>query len=73
MFEICGDDKVFYPADAVIDGTDTVVISNNSAVPNPVAARLGWSYIKTSNLLNGANIPVSVFKTYNWADAQEEQ
>ena len=72
MFEIAGSDKVFYPATATISGTDKVVLSSSS-VANPVAARLGWSYIKTTNLVNSENLPVSVFKTYSWLDTTEEQ
>ncbi len=72
MFEIAGADKVFYPATATISGTDKVILSSSS-VANPVAARLGWSYTKTTNLVNSENLPVSVFKTYSWLDAVEEQ
>lgn len=72
MFEIAGSDKVFYPATATISGTDKVILSSSS-VANPVAARLGWSYIKTTNLVNSENLPVSVFKTYSWLDATDEQ
>jgi sialate O-acetylesterase len=71
MFEICGSDKVFYPADAVIEDNDKVILTNSS-VQHPVAARLGWSYVNTTNLTNSEGIPVSVFKTYDWADASEE-
>lgn len=71
MFEICGSDKVFYPANAVIEDNNSVVLTNSS-VQNPVAARLGWSYVNTTNLTNSEGIPVSVFKTYDWADVSEE-
>jgi len=72
MFEIAGSDKVFYPATATISGTDKVILSSSN-VTNPVAARLGWSYTKTTNLVNSENLPVSVFKTYSWLDVTEEQ
>ena len=72
MFEIAGVDKVFYPAVATISGTDKVILTSSS-VTSPVAARLGWSYIKTTNLVNSENLPVSVFKTYSWLDTKEEQ
>jgi len=71
MFEIAGSNKVFYSANATISGIDKVILSNPN-VPNPVAARLGWSYIKTANLVSMENLPVSVFKTYSWLDATEE-
>jgi len=71
MFEIAGSNKVFYPANATISGIDKVILSNPN-VTNPIAARLGWSYIKTTNLVSTENLPVSVFKTYNWLDTTEE-
>lgn len=71
MFEIAGSNKVFYPANSTISGTDKVVLSNPN-VTNPIAARLGWSYIKVTNLVSAENLPVSVFKTYSWLDATEE-
>jgi len=71
MFEIAGSDKVFYPANATISGIDKVILTNPN-VPNPIAARLGWSYIKITNLVSIENLPVSVFKTYSWLDTTEE-
>ncbi|MBD1432496.1 hypothetical protein H8B06_06660 [Sphingobacterium sp. DN00404] len=70
QFEIAGVDKVFYPADAVIAGNKVLLTS--SRVPHPIAARLGWSYTKISNLVGSSGLPVSVFKTYAWADPEEE-
>lgn len=71
MFEIAGVDKVFYPASATISGTDQVILTSAN-VPVPVAVRLGWSYTKITNLVNSEDLPVSVFKTYNWLDSSEE-
>lgn len=70
MFEICGSDRVFYKADAVIKG-NTVELTS-PLVQTPVAARMGWSYTKTTNLRSSNGLPVSVFKTYSWSDDQEE-
>jgi len=71
MFEICGSDKVFYPAVAKIVGSEIELTS--SSVPVPVAARMGWSYTKVTTLRTKDNLPVSVFKTYQWADETEEK
>lgn len=70
MFEICGADKIFYPASATIAGSTVELISTSVTVP--VAARLGWSYTKTTNLRSVNNLPVSVFRTYQWDDPTEE-
>lgn len=70
MFEICGADHLFYPATAVIAG-DKVELTAQQ-VPQPVAARLGWSYTKITNLCSNDGLPVSVFRTYDWTDETEE-
>lgn len=70
LFEICGDDHMFYPADAVLAGASVELTSPN--VPVPVAARLGWSYTKVTNLRAYNGLPVSVFRTYDWTDTTEE-
>jgi sialate O-acetylesterase len=60
-FEIAGDDKVFYPADAKIKGEQVLVSSKK--VKSPVAVRFAWSNTATPNLFNGANLPASCFIT----------
>ncbi len=60
-FEIAGADKVFYPAEAKIEGEKVVVQSKK--VKNPVAVRFAWRNTATPNLFNGANLPASCFTT----------
>ncbi len=60
-FEIAGDDKIFYPADAKIKDQKVVVQSKNVKVP--VAVRFAWSNTAVPNLFNGANLPASCFAT----------
>jgi len=64
-FAVAGEDKVFYWADAVIDG-DTVVVSADE-VKAPVAVRYGFRMnpIKI-NLYNKENLPASPFRTDAW-------
>lgn len=71
MFEIAGSDKIFHFANATILNDSTVEISNENVVV-PIAARLGWSYTNITNLVSSENLPVSVFKTYDWMDSTEE-
>lgn len=71
MFEVAGADKIFYPAEASIEGAKVTLSSPN--VNNPIDARLGWSYTKSTNLVSKFGLPVSVFKTYDWADEAEEK
>jgi sialate O-acetylesterase len=60
-FEIAGDNKIFYPADAKIKGGQVLVSSRNVKVP--AAVRFAWSNTATPNLFNGANLPASCFTT----------
>jgi sialate O-acetylesterase len=60
-FEIAGDDKVFYPAEAKIK--DGQVIVQSKKVKSPVAVRFAWRNTATPNLFNGANLPASCFTT----------
>jgi sialate O-acetylesterase len=60
-FEIAGDDKVFYPANAIIKGQEVVVQSEK--VKSPVVVRFAWRNTATPNLFNGAKLPASCFIT----------
>lgn len=60
-FTIVGKDGVFVPADAVIQGDSVLVRSER--VQHPVAVRLAWSDTATSNLINGNDQPVSLFRS----------
>jgi len=63
-FEIAGEDKIFYPADAKIDGKTIIVASEK--VKKPVAVRFAWKPIPEPNLFNAENLPASPFRTDNW-------
>lgn len=71
-FEIAGADKVFYWADAVIDGGDVLVSS--TSVANPVAVRYSWTARPVVNLYNSItvsgsqtpNLPAYPFRTDTW-------
>jgi sialate O-acetylesterase len=60
-FTICGEDKYFYPAKAIIKG-ETVVVTCEK-VDKPVAVRFGWNNFPVCNLFNRANLPASPFRT----------
>lgn len=63
-FEIAGEDRVYHPAEALIDG-NTVVVSA-AQVPSPVAVRYGWSNTAEPNLFNKEGLPASSFCTDSW-------
>jgi sialate O-acetylesterase len=67
-FEIAGEDKVFYPADAkIVNDTDVFVINDN--VPNPVAVRYAWRNWVVGTLYDVNLLPASSFRTDNWDEA----
>lgn len=70
-FELAGDDRVFYPAEAEIEGSSVVLHSPD--VPEPVFVRLGWSYTRTTNLRSASGLPVGVFRNYDWEEPEEER
>ncbi|MBS1575557.1 MAG: sialate O-acetylesterase, partial [Bacteroidetes bacterium] len=62
--QIAGDDKVFYPADAKIEG-DKLIVSNKK-VKQPVAVRFSYSNAAVGNLFSKEGLPVCPFRTDDW-------
>lgn len=60
-FEVCGEDKFFYPAKALV--TDNTVVVTCEKVSKPVAVRFGWKNYPVVNLYNKAGLPAVPFKT----------
>lgn len=70
-FEIAGDDRKWYWADARIEG-NTVVVSSPS-VPNPAQVRYAWQSNPAATLFNGAGLPAAPFRTDLWPGIAEGQ
>jgi len=60
-FSICGPDRKFVWADAVIEGNKIVVSS--PSVSKPMAVRYGWADFPVVNLWNKEGLPASPFRT----------
>lgn len=60
-FEIAGEDRRFYPATAVVEGNRVKVCSKE--VKNPTIVRYGWQPYTKANLVNGAGLPASTFRS----------
>jgi sialate O-acetylesterase len=60
-FEIAGEDRVFYKAEAEVTG-DTVVVWS-PRVEAPKAVRFGWHQLAEPNLANREGLPASPFRT----------
>jgi sialate O-acetylesterase len=63
-FSLAGDDQVFQPATARIDGA-TIVVSSE-AVSRPVAVRFGWRDDAQPNLINEEKLPAMPFRSDRW-------
>ena len=65
-FAIAGADQKFHWAKAELSGNQVIVSSPD--VPNPVAVRYAWANNPVCNLVNGAGLPASPFRTDSWKD-----
>jgi len=61
---IAGEDKLFQPAMAKIDGNTLIVW--NKMIKNPVAVRFGFTNTAIPNLFSKEGLPVNLFRTDNW-------
>lgn len=69
-FEIAGNDQVFYPAEAKIEGKTIIVTSPK--VKEPAAVRFAWKAVPEPNLFNNENLPASPFRTDDWVIAEKK-
>ena len=60
-FLICGPDKKFVPATAVISGNKVIV--SNPTISFPLAVRYGFVSVSKGNLFNQEGLPASPFRT----------
>jgi len=60
-FLLCGDDKKFVRAEAVIEGNTVIVTS--AKVPAPKAVRYAWERNPVCNLCNKEGLPASPFRS----------
>lgn len=65
-FYIAGQDRVFQPAEAKIEGNGVIVW--NKAIKNPVAVRFGFTNTAMPNLFSKEGLPVNLFRTDKWDD-----
>ena len=68
-FALAGNNRVFYPAEATINGPTVTVMSDS--VATPVAVRYGWAKNPVVNLYNRAGLPTVPFRTDDWPSAVE--
>jgi len=68
-FEIAGEDRKWYWAEAHLKG-NTVVVSSPS-VSNPKEVRYAWQSNPAATLFNGAGLPAAPFRTDAWTGMTE--
>jgi sialate O-acetylesterase len=61
LFEIAGENGIYYKAEAKIKNNQVVVKS--SVVKNPIKVQFAWKNDAQSDLFNGADLPASSFKS----------
>jgi sialate O-acetylesterase len=61
-FTVCGEDQYFYPAKAVIQDKDTIVVTCDK-VAKPVAVRFCWKNFPVANVYNKDGLPMVPFRT----------
>ena len=67
-FELAGEDKIFYPADAkIVNGKDVFVICSD--VSKPVAVRYAWRNWVVGTLYDTNLLPASSFRTDIWEES----
>lgn len=69
-FEIAGEDKVFYPAQALLRRNRRQVDVWVDEVPNPVAVRYAFKNFVIGSLFNWYGLPASSFRTDDWDDVK---
>jgi sialate O-acetylesterase len=63
-FTVAGEDKIFHPAQARIDGSTVLVWHDN--IKRPTAVRFGFDNAARPNLMTTDGLPVNLFRTDDW-------
>ena len=65
-FYVAGADKEFHHARVRVQGGDSSLVIWSDEVPEPVAARYGWSNLPAGGLMNSRELPAFPFRTDTW-------
>jgi len=65
-FEVAGEDKVFYPANAYFGKDMKLIVVSSKDVEHPVAVRYAFKDYVDASLFSIWGIPVSSFRTDDW-------
>ncbi|MCK5941810.1 MAG: exo-alpha-sialidase [Planctomycetes bacterium] len=67
-FEVAGEDRVFHPAQATLDGTSAFVSAR--AVRAPVAVRYAYEDDPDANVIGIGDLPLAPFRSDDWSNAR---
>jgi len=65
-FEVAGDNGIYFPANAIIDGNNVLVSSTN--VSSPTKVRFAYSNTPYPNFINKDSLTACPFSSENWND-----
>lgn len=65
-FEVASEDKVFYPAKAIVDIKTRKLSVWNDSIQQPVAVRYAFKNYAEASLFDYYGLPVAAFRTDNW-------
>lgn len=65
-FEISGEDRMFYPAEATIVKNKSIVSLYSEKVKNPIAVRYAFENCSKGTLFSTSGLPASSFRTDTW-------
>jgi sialate O-acetylesterase len=65
-FEIAGEDKIFYPANAEIETSTTRLAVSSEKVAKPVAVRYAFKNYAEASIFGITGIPAAPFRTDDW-------
>lgn len=65
-FEIAGQDRVFYPAEAHIDTDKKTILVSSPEVQNPAAVRYCFHDFMVGNVIGMRSLPLVPFRTDSW-------
>ncbi len=71
-FEIADSDRVFHPAEALLNQKEHTVVVRSAAVSHPVAVRYCFRNFQKGNLISARNLPVRSFRTDKWEEKSKE-
>ena len=64
-FQLAGEDKVFYPATAVLEKSGSITLTSKQ-VKNPVAVRYCFTNDAMPDLFDASGLPLLPFRTDKW-------